>query len=189
MKTCAGGSGGLRKGKAGGSALSLTPADIQATSPGRGEPMRRSARGWSALVRCSLVGVAPLLQGYHDSEWGVPVHDDGLQFEFLVLESFQAGLSWLTVLKKRERFREPSTVRPRQGCLLRGGRPGRLLRDEGIIRNEQRSGRRDETPGPSWGWWKEGSFSRWLWSFVEGEPIVGGWDAPAVPSETPCRGG
>jgi len=118
----------------------------------------------------------------------VPVHDDGLQFEFLVLESFQAGLSWLTVLKKRERFRGAfHGFDPARVASYGEGDLERLLRDEGIIRNEQKIRAAVTNARAFLGLVeKEGSFSRWLWSFVEGEPIVGGWDAPEqVPSETP----
>ncbi|OQB44260.1 MAG: DNA-3-methyladenine glycosylase 1 [Synergistetes bacterium ADurb.Bin155] len=140
------------------------------------------------LARCPWSESHPLLLGYHDSEWGMPVHDDGLQFEFLVLESFQAGLSWLTVLKKRERFREAfHGFDPARIASYGESDLERLLRDEGIIRNEKKI-RAAVTNARAFLALaeKEGSFSNWLWGFVEGEPIVGGWDAPEqVPSETP----
>lgn len=138
--------------------------------------------------RCPWCIANPLLLEYHDREWGVPVHDDRVQFEFLVLESFQAGLSWLTVLKKRENFRrafegfDPSKVA--------GFGPEKvkdLLSDEGIIRNRQKVSAAIRNAGAFLDLAeKEGSFSSWLWGFVNGKPLVGRWSAEdQIPAETP----
>ena len=88
------------------------------------------------LTRCAWVGEEPLYLAYHDQEWGVPVHDDRLLFEFLVLEGAQAGLSWLTILRKREGYRGRSPVSTRRRW-RRFGRSDieRLLGDPGIVRN------------------------------------------------------
>lgn len=140
------------------------------------------------MIRCPWSLSHPLLMDYHDKEWGLPVHDDRLQFEFLVLESFQAGLSWLTILKKRERFRTAfDGFDPVKVASYGKKDMERLLSDEGIIRNRQKI---KATLSNAWAFLelaeKEGSFSTWLWSFVDGETIVGGWDAPGqIPAETP----
>lgn len=140
------------------------------------------------MIRCPWSLSHPLLMDYHDKEWGLPVHDDRLQFEFLVLESFQAGLSWLTILKKRERFRAAfDGFDPVRVASYGKKDMERLLSDEGIIRNKQKI---KATLSNAWAFLelaeKEGSFSTWLWSFVDGETIVGGWDAPGqIPAETP----
>ncbi|HQO82454.1 MAG TPA: DNA-3-methyladenine glycosylase I [Synergistales bacterium] len=140
------------------------------------------------MFRCPWSESHQLLMDYHDNEWGVPVWDDRVQFEFLVLESFQAGLSWLTILKKRENFgRAFEGFDPVRVARYGGSDLERLLCDEGIIRNRQkilaavRNARAflDVVE-------REGSFSSWLWGFAEGRPIVGGGDTQEqIPAETP----
>src|ERR1700722_19685602 len=95
----------------------------------------RSAR--AAIKRCSWVGVDdPLMLQYHDNEWGVPVHDDRKHFEFLILEAAQAGLSWLTVLKRREGYRKAfANFDPKKVAKYDDRKIAELLLDEGIIRN------------------------------------------------------
>ncbi len=125
-------------------------------------------------IRCSWCEGNDLYIRYHDEEWGVPVHDDIRHFEFLVLESAQAGLSWLTILKKREAYRrayrgfDPRTV-SRFGSKDRE----RLLHDAGIVRNRLKiessicnAGRFLEVQQ------EFGSFDSYLWAFVDGRPIV-----------------
>ncbi|HPE92116.1 MAG TPA: DNA-3-methyladenine glycosylase I, partial [Synergistales bacterium] len=91
------------------------------------------------MFRCPWSESHQLLMDYHDKEWGVPTHDDRVHFEFLVLESFQAGLSWLTVLKKRENFRRAfEDFDPVRIARYRDSDLERLLCDEGIIRNRQK---------------------------------------------------
>ena len=124
---------------------------------------------------------------YHDEEWGVPLHDDRRLFELLTLEGAQAGLSWSTILNKREGYRrvfagfDPAAVagfRPRQVA--------RLLEDPGIVRNRLKvesavanAGRVLEVQD------ELGSFDAYLWSFVGGVPIVGGWRSlDELPAET-----
>jgi DNA-3-methyladenine glycosylase I len=189
MKTCAGGSGRISKRKSRRRRTIADPVTYPNDKPGPTESDEALDRGnITPPVRCPWSESHPLLLGYHDSEWGVPVHDDGIQFEFLVLESFQAGLSWLTVLKKRERFRKAfHGFDPVRVASYGEGDLERLLNDQGIIRNERKIRAAVTNARAFLGVAeKEGSFSRWLWGFVEGEPIVGGWDAPEqVPSETP----
>jgi DNA-3-methyladenine glycosylase I len=126
------------------------------------------------MRRCDWAeGVGELYLGYHDTEWGVPVHDDRKLFEFLILEGAQAGLSWSTVLNKRENYRE-AFVRfdPYQVARFDDKRIGRLLENPGIIRNRLKVRAavanakaflavRDDF----------GSFEEYLWRFVGGKPI------------------
>jgi len=125
-------------------------------------------------IRCPWSLGDPLMTAYHDAEWGVPVHDDRLLFEFLILEGAQAGLSWLTILKRRESYREafaqfhPEAVArfgPRQVKALMAN-PGVIrnrLKIEGAIKNAKAFlALRDQ----------HGAVAPWLWSFVDGRPIV-----------------
>jgi DNA-3-methyladenine glycosylase I len=100
------------------------------------ESRMRSETGAGSLVRCDWAVGHPLLAEYHDREWGVPVHDDRKLFEFLVLDAFQAGLSWLTILKKRENFRKAfDGFDPERICRYDERKVQRLLQNSGIIRN------------------------------------------------------
>src|SRR3972149_11859701 len=91
------------------------------------------------MMRCEWAGDDPLMVAYHDEEWGVPVHDDRKIFEFLVLEAFQAGLSWRTVLYKRENFRKAFAGFDYRKVARFGRREvARLLKDPGILRNRQK---------------------------------------------------
>ena len=127
--------------------------------------------------RCSWCGVDPLYVVYHDTEWGVPVHDDRKIFEMLLLETFQAGLSWITVLKKRERFRVRfKQFDPVQVAQMTDRELQELLSDKGIIRNRQKifAARKNaqaflETAQ------EFGSFCSYLWTFVGHRPIVNRW--------------
>src|SRR5437867_8595393 len=86
--------------------------------------------------RCAWAGTDPRMMAYHDTEWGVPVHDDHLLFEFLTLEGAQAGLSWETILKKREAYREAFVgFDPTRVARFTPARVERLLRNPGIVRN------------------------------------------------------
>ncbi|MCK6482002.1 MAG: DNA-3-methyladenine glycosylase I [Planctomycetes bacterium] len=115
----------------------------------------------------------PLYARYHDEEWGVPVHDDRRLFEFLVLEGAQAGLSWETILKKRERYREVfEGFDPEAVARFTPARVERLLLDPGIVRNRLkvagavRNARAFLAVGE-----EAGSFDRYLWGFVGGSPL------------------
>ncbi len=115
----------------------------------------------------------PLLLVYHDREWGVPLHDDRKLFEFLVLEGFQAGLSWLTILRKRENFRRAfSGFDPAKVARYKEDKIRRLLADAGIIRNRLKVEAAVHNAKRFLEVQKEfGSFDRYIWSFVGGEPI------------------
>ena len=122
---------------------------------------------------------------YHDLEWGVPVHDDRRLFEFLVLEGAQAGLSWETILRKRENYRRAfDNFEPRQVAKYNQARMAKLLADEGIIRNRLKIASSVENAKSFINIQKEfGSFDKYVWSFVEGRPIQRKRGAP-VPVTT-----
>jgi DNA-3-methyladenine glycosylase I len=115
----------------------------------------------------------PLLLEYHDREWGVPLYDDRKLFEFLVLEGFQAGLSWLTVLRKRENFRRGfSGFDPAMVARYREDKVRRLLADAGIIRNRLKIEAAVHNAKRFLEVQKEfGSFDRYIWKFVKGGPV------------------
>lgn len=128
-----------------------------------------------AVTRCPWPTVGdPLYLAYHDDEWGVPVHDDRKIYEFLVLEAFQAGLSWRTVLYKRENFRKAFAGFDYRKVARFGRREvARLLKDPGIIRNRQKieaaitnAQRFIEVQA------EYGTFAAYMWSWVKGKPIV-----------------
>ena len=124
---------------------------------------------------------------YHDNEWGVPVHDDRTLFEFLVLEGAQAGLSWDTVLKKRDRYRVVfDHFDPRKVARYGLDDVNRLLADPGIIRNRLKIAAAIESAKAFLAVQKEyGSFDTYLWRFVEGKPVVNEWRTMAhVPART-----
>ena len=124
--------------------------------------------------RCPWCSDDPLYQRYHDEEWGVPVHDDHTLFEFLILEGAQAGLSWITVLRKRERYREVfDGFDPAKVARYTGKRVEKLLADPGIIRNRLKIVSAIRNANAFLAVQQEfGSFDRYLWAFVEGKPIV-----------------
>jgi DNA-3-methyladenine glycosylase I len=138
-------------------------------------------------VRCPWSGSDPLYLDYHDREWGVPLHDDRRLFEMLVLEGAQAGLSWLTVLRKREGYRKAfGAFDPARVARFSQARVERLLRDPGIIRNRQKvesavnNARRVLEVVEAFG-----SFDAYIWRFVDGRPIVNAWHSLAqVPPRT-----
>ncbi|MBL8443560.1 MAG: DNA-3-methyladenine glycosylase I [Zoogloeaceae bacterium] len=135
--------------------------------------------------RCAWVSDDPLYLEYHDREWGVPVHDPQLLFEFLVLEGAQAGLSWLTVLKKRARYRELfEDFDPVRVARFDDEHKALLLADTGIIRNRAKV---DAAVGNARAWLAmqdEGIDPvAWLWSFVGGKPHQ---NAPTSLAEVPA---
>jgi len=147
--------------------------------------------GAEAPIRCPWCGEDPLYVAYHDLEWGVPVRDDRTLFEFLVLEGAQAGLSWSTILKKREGYRRAfAGFDPERVARFDGADVERLLADPGIVRNRAKVAAAignaraflDLAGRP-------GGFSGWIWSFVDGEPIQNSWRTMAeVPATTALAG-
>ncbi len=123
-------------------------------------------------VRCGWCLSDPIYVKYHDEEWGIPVHDDKLLFEFLVLESFQAGLSWLTILKKRENFRKAfSNFDANKVAKYNEQKYETLMQDAGIIRNQLKIRAAINNAKCFIEIQKEfGSFDKYVWSFVGGMP-------------------
>jgi DNA-3-methyladenine glycosylase I len=115
----------------------------------------------------------PLYEAYHDEEWGVPVYDDKILFEFLTLETFQAGLSWITVLRKRENFRKAfDGFNYKKIAKYKQPKIDALLQDAGIIRNKLKVNAAITNAQAFMEVQKEfGSFSNYIWGFVDGKPI------------------
>jgi DNA-3-methyladenine glycosylase I len=139
-------------------------------------------------TRCGWAGSDPVYVAYHDEEWGVPVYDDRRLFEFLVLEGAQAGLSWSTILKKRERYRcafagfDPTRVARFDRRAVRA-----LLGNAGLVRNARKIGSAVENARAFLRVQREfGSFARYVWRFVGGSPRQNAWRSLAsVPAITP----
>ena len=138
--------------------------------------------------RCPWCGNDPLYRAYHDHEWGVPLHDDSRLFEMLTLEGAQAGLSWLTILRKREGYRRAfAGFDPQKVATFNDDDVARLLADSGIVRNRLKiasaiSNARVALEVQS----RYGSLDSYLWSFVDGVPIRNCWETMgAVPSSSP----
>jgi len=139
--------------------------------------------------RCAWCGEDPLYVAYHDEEWGEPVHDDCRLFEMLILEGAQAGLSWLTILKKREHYRRAfDGFDARKIAKYDSRRVARLLKNEGIVRNRLKIAATIQNAKSFLQTQKEyGSFSNYLWQFVGGKPVVNRWKTlRQMPSKTPA---
>jgi DNA-3-methyladenine glycosylase I len=128
----------------------------------------------ASAKRCGWELTDPLMIAYHDEEWGVPLHDDRKIFEFLVLDAFQAGLSWAIVLRKREGFRRAfHDFEPARVARMTPRTVERLLLDPGIIRNRLKIEAAISNARSFLSVQKEfGSFDRYIWGFVGGRPIV-----------------
>jgi DNA-3-methyladenine glycosylase I len=131
------------------------------------------------VKRCSWCGSDPLYVAYHDEDWGVPVYDNQQLFEMLILEGAQAGLSWLTILKKRENYRkafhdfDASTIAGYDQKEI-----DRLMQDAGIVRNRNARGLLQLCE-------EFNSFANYLWRFVDGKPIINAWqDHSTIPANT-----
>ncbi len=124
--------------------------------------------------RCKWCVGIPIYEAYHDHEWGVPVYDDQKLFEFLILETFQAGLSWITILKKRENFRAAFDQFDYQKIALYNERKiEALLQETGIIRNQLKIRATITNAIAFMEVQKEfGSFSKYIWQFTDGMPII-----------------
>ena len=138
--------------------------------------------------RCDWCGSDPLYVAYHDEEWGVPVKDDPTLFEFLMLETFQAGLSWITVLKKREHFRRAFDEFDYQKIASYNNKKIEALEnDPSIIRNKLKikaavtNAKAFIDIQTEWG-----SFSKYIWHFTNNNPIVNHWENLSdIPAQTP----
>ena len=140
------------------------------------------------ISRCSWPGTDPLYLAYHDEEWGVPVHDDRKLFEFLTLETFQAGLSWITILRKRENFREAfDDFDYLKIAMYEQEKIDTLLTNPGIIRNKLKIHATISNARAFMEVQREfGSFDTYIWGFVDHQPIINRWETDAdVPDNTP----
>ncbi len=139
------------------------------------------------MKRCSWCENDELYIKYHDEEWGVPVFDDRKQFEFLVLESAQAGLSWLTILRKRESYRKAyDNFNPITVAKFDDRKIEELMKYEGIIRNEKKIRASVNNAKRFIEVQKEfGSFSKYIWKFVDYKPIINSWkNESEIPAKT-----
>lgn len=125
------------------------------------------------VVRCAWCGADPLYQAYHDTEWGVPLHDDRALFELLTLEGAQAGLSWITVLRKRETYRQAfAGFDPAIVATFTEADQAALMLNPGIVRNRLKISSTIDNARAFLAIQAEfGSFDAWLWRFVDGNPI------------------
>ena len=139
-----------------------------------------------SLDRCSWCGTDPLYVAYHDTEWGVPERDPRALWEKLVLDGFQAGLAWITILRKRDNLRAAfAGFDPEIVARFDEADRARLMADPGIIRSNAKidsaiSGARIWLDMRNQG----EDFSAWLWSFVDGQPIQNNWAPGQIPTET-----
>lgn len=140
------------------------------------------------IRRCQWAGDDPLYQKYHDEEWGIPSYDDRHLFEMLILEGAQAGLSWITILRKRENYRQAfDQFDPEKIARYNARKIESLLKNEGIIRNRLKI----EATITNAKMYLDvldnaGSFSDFIWQFVGGKPIVNHWRTlKDVPATTP----
>jgi DNA-3-methyladenine glycosylase I len=139
------------------------------------------------ITRCDWAR-KPLDLEYHDREWGVPVHDDRTLFEFLILEGAQAGLSWSTILAKREAYRKAfSNFDARKVARFDSTKVARLLANPGIVRNRLKIAAAIQNAKAYGAVQREfGSFDRFIWGFTGGRPKVNAWKtASQVPASTP----
>jgi DNA-3-methyladenine glycosylase I len=139
-------------------------------------------------LRCAWAGDDPLYCAYHDTEWGVPVHDDRTLFEFLVLEGAQAGLSWITILRKRPAYRAAfDEFDPQQVAAYDEAKVAELLQNPGIVRNRLKINAAVANARAFLQVQEEfRSFDRYIWGFVGGQPRQNAWRTPQeIPAETP----
>ncbi|HOY22792.1 MAG TPA: DNA-3-methyladenine glycosylase I [Cellvibrio sp.] len=140
--------------------------------------------------RCPWCGTDPLYMDYHDNEWGTPLYDNQKLFEFLILEGAQAGLSWITVLRKRENYRKAfDNFDPAKIARYTDAKKAKLLLNEGIIRNRLKIDSAIKNAQAYLAMQKNGEdFSEFLWSFVGGKPKQNNWksmsQAPAFTAES-----
>lgn len=138
------------------------------------------------MTRCPWCGDDPLYVRYHDEEWGTPVHDERTHFEFLLLETQQAGLSWRTILGKREAYRRAfANFEPGRVALYSEKEIEHLLLDTGLIRNRRKLEAAVTNAGAFLAIQQQyGSFDTWIWSFTGGKPVTNRWKTV---SEIPTR--
>jgi DNA-3-methyladenine glycosylase I len=138
-------------------------------------------------TRCPWAGSDPLYVDYHDTQWGVPLHDDRRLFEFLILEGAQAGLSWITVLKKRNNYRDAfDGFDPEKVARYRHDKIEKLLKNEGIIRNRLKIAAAVDNARAFIKVQNEfSSFDAYIWGFVDGRPVRNEWKSmQQVPAQS-----
>ena len=150
---------------------------------------RPSITGEDGRCRCGWCGTDPLYMAYHDTEWGVPEWDDRALFEKLILDGFQAGLSWITILRKRDNFRRAfDGFQPEKIVRYSPKKLEALMQDTGIVRNRAKI---EGTVANARGWLEimeseKGGFSGYLWNYLDGKPKQNAWPSlKQVPAETP----
>jgi DNA-3-methyladenine glycosylase I len=139
----------------------------------------------ASVKRCSWAN-GDLYMAYHDNEWGVPVHDDRHLFEMIILEGAQAGLSWITILKKRENYRRAfDNFDARKIARYDARKIRKLLADPGIVRNRLKINATVQNAKAFLAVQKEfGTFDKYLWQFVGGKPIQNSWKRGQIPART-----
>jgi DNA-3-methyladenine glycosylase I len=145
-------------------------------------------RGAASKVRCGWAGEDPTYVEYHDREWGVPVYDDRKLFEFLVLEGAQAGLSWITILRKRDAYRKAfAGFDPQKVARFDAKKVHALLQDAGIVRNRLKVESAVKNARAFLKVQEElGSFSDYQWAFVDGKPLQNRYTSlKQIPARTP----
>jgi DNA-3-methyladenine glycosylase I len=141
----------------------------------------------AAITRCTWAGTDPLYVGYHDTEWGIPVYEDRRLFEFLVLEGAQAGLSWITILRKRDAYRQAfDGFDPAKVARYGDKKIEALMGNEAIVRNRLKIVSAVKNARAFLQVVEEvGSFSSYQWRFVDGRPVVNRWRTmKEVPAKT-----
>lgn len=139
------------------------------------------------MKRCEWAGTDPLYIAYHDQEWGIPEHDDRKLFEMLILEGAQAGLSWSTILKKRDNYRRAfDNFDPEKVAAYGEGKIAELLADPGIVRNRLKINAAILNARAFFAVKEEfGSFNDYIWRFVGGKPILNAWKKLGeIPAQT-----
>lgn len=142
----------------------------------------------SNIQRCGWAGSDPLYHQYHDREWGVPCRDDRTLFEFLILEGAQAGLSWITILRKRDHYRKVyDQFNPQKVARYNASKVEQLLADPGIVRNRLKVMASITNAKLFLDIQAEyGDFASFIWRFVDDEPIINHWPSlQQVPATTP----
>jgi len=139
------------------------------------------------MYKCPWCTIDSLYEEYHDKEWGVPVYDDRKLFEFLILESAQAGLSWITILKKRENYRKAyDNFNPEEVAKYDEKKVSELLNNKGLIRNKKKIQASIHNAKKFLDIKSEfGTFNNYIWNFVDGKPIHNKWEnVEQIPSHT-----
>ena len=140
------------------------------------------------MHRCSWAGTDPLYIAYHDHEWGVPLHDERKLFEMLILDGAQAGLSWITILRKRDNYRAAfDSFDPHKMARYGERKVQALLNDPGIVRNRLKIAAAIQNAKMLLKLQEqEGSLAEYLWRYVDGKPIVNAWrSVKEIPPRTP----